>query len=112
VLVREGALLTDSQQMNKNLLLSNDATVNTKPELEIFADDVKCAHGATVGQLDEAALFYLRARGLDDSSAKQLLTRAVAADVLGMMECSAANEYLSATIDERLNTLIRTGGNE
>ena len=66
------AVKTDAQQSNKNLLLSRDAEVDTKPELEIYADDVKCAHGATVGQLDEDALFYLRSRGLDESAARAL----------------------------------------
>ena len=64
-LVRQDAQKTDAKQTNRALLLSDDATINTKPQLEIFADDVKCTHGATVGQLDDEALFYLQARGLD-----------------------------------------------
>ncbi|MEL7024530.1 MAG: Fe-S cluster assembly protein SufD [Pseudomonadota bacterium] len=76
VLVYEGADGTDSVQSNANLLLSDHAEIDTKPELEIYADDVKCAHGATVGQLDPQSLFYLRARGIDEATATQLLTYA------------------------------------
>ena len=76
VVIRPGAQKSDARQSNRNLLLSSDATVNSKPELMIFADDVKCGHGATVGQLDPAALFYLRARGLDEPAARALLTHA------------------------------------
>ena len=74
VIVQEGAIKTNAQQNNANLLLSNDAEIDTKPQLEIFNDDVQCAHGATVGQLDEQALFYLCARGIDQQQAKTLLT--------------------------------------
>jgi Fe-S cluster assembly protein SufD len=74
VFVREGAVLTDAKQLNKNLLLSSDAHVDTKPQLEIYADDVKCSHGATVGQLEEDELFYLRSRGLKPETARSLLT--------------------------------------
>lgn len=104
-IVHKGADGTDAQQSNHNLLLSGDAEIDTKPELEIYADDVKCAHGATVGQLDEAALFYLRSRGLDKNTATQLLTRAFASEVLNMMTIPEAAEYLSAALDERLDTL-------
>jgi Fe-S cluster assembly protein SufD len=82
ILVRPGAQLTDSSQQNRNLLLSDKATVDTKPQLEIFADDVKCAHGATVGQLDEEQLFYLRSRGLPSEAARNLLTYAFGAAVI------------------------------
>lgn len=74
VIVHEGAIKTDAKQSNANLLLSNDAEIDTKPQLEIYNDDVKCAHGATVGQLDDDALFYLRSRGVSDKDAKALLT--------------------------------------
>ncbi|HYC58943.1 MAG TPA: Fe-S cluster assembly protein SufD [Thermoanaerobaculia bacterium] len=80
--VRPGAQLTDSAQQSRNLLLSDKATVDTKPQLEIFADDVKCAHGATVGQLDAEQLFYLRSRGLPDRAARNLLTYAFGASVI------------------------------
>jgi len=82
ILVRPGAQLTDSSQQSRNLLLSDKATVDTKPQLEIFADDVKCAHGATVGQLDAEQLFYLRSRGLPDRAARNLLTYAFGASVI------------------------------
>jgi Fe-S cluster assembly protein SufD len=82
ILVREGAQLTDSAQQSRNLLLSDKATVDTKPQLEIFADDVKCAHGATVGQLDADQLFYLRTRGLPEQAARNLLTYAFGAAVI------------------------------
>jgi Fe-S cluster assembly protein SufD len=81
VLVRPGAQHTNAQQSNPNLLLSDHAQINTKPTLEIQADDVKCAHGATVGRLDEERLFYLRARGIDEKAARQMLTLAFASDV-------------------------------
>jgi len=81
VLVRQDAQKTNARQFNHNLLISNDAQINTKPTLEIAADDVKCAHGSTVGRLDEEALFYLRARGLDERSARQMLTAAFASEI-------------------------------
>jgi Fe-S cluster assembly protein SufD len=82
ILVRPGARRTDSAQQSRNLLLSERAHVDTKPQLEIFADDVKCAHGATVGQLDAEQIFYLRSRGLYESSARDLLTFAFAAEIV------------------------------
>ena len=82
IFVRPGAQLTDSSQQSRNLLLSDKATVDAKPQLEIFADDVKCAHGATVGQLDAEQLFYLRSRGLPDAVARNLLTYAFGASVI------------------------------
>jgi Fe-S cluster assembly protein SufD len=82
IFVRPGAQLTDSSQQSRNLLLSDKATVDTKPQLEIFADDVKCAHGATVGQLDAEQLFYLMSRGLPERAARNLLTYAFGAAVI------------------------------
>jgi Fe-S cluster assembly protein SufD len=82
ILVRPGAQRTDSAQQNRNLLLSQRSHVDTKPQLEIFADDVKCAHGATVGQLDAEQVFYLKSRGLSESSARNLLTFAFAAEIV------------------------------
>ncbi len=82
VLVRKGAQLTDSSQQSRNLLLSDKAHVDTKPQLEIFADDVKCAHGATVGQLDAENLFYLKSRGLPERQARNLLTYAFGAEII------------------------------
>jgi len=81
-MVRSGAQRTDSSQQSRNLLLSPRAQVDTKPQLEIFADDVKCAHGATVGQLDADQLFYLRSRGMSQAAATNLLTFAFAAEVI------------------------------
>jgi Fe-S cluster assembly protein SufD len=85
VIVREDAQKTDSSQTHKNLLLSDSALVDARPQLEIFADDVKCTHGSAVGQLDEAALFYLRSRGLDLESARRLLTEAFVSEVFDAM---------------------------
>jgi Fe-S cluster assembly protein SufD len=85
IVVRPDAQRTDAKQTNRAILLSEDAQVNTKPQLEIFANDVKCTHGAAVGQLDDEAIFYLRSRGLGEVEARQLLIRAFAADVLNRM---------------------------
>ncbi len=82
IIVRKDAQKTNAFQSNRNILLSDEANIFTKPQLEIFADDVKCTHGATVGQLDDEALFYLRTRGLSENSAKSLLLRAFASDIL------------------------------
>ena len=105
-IVHEGADGTDASQSNHNLLLSPDAEIDTKPELEIYADDVKCSHGATVGELDAAALFYLRSRGLDEDTAKQLLTRAFAAGVLQMMTIPAMQDFMAGALDARLDSLV------
>jgi Fe-S cluster assembly protein SufD len=82
ILVQRAAQKTNAYQNDANLLLSPDAEIDTKPELEIFADDVKCSHGATAGELDERALFYLRSRGLDPATARSLLTFAFADEVV------------------------------
>lgn len=94
VVVAEGAIKTDSAQSNANLLLSNRAEVDTKPELEIYNDDVKCAHGATVGQLDRNQLFYLKSRGLSEDEAKQLLTFAFADEILAKMNNRAVRSFI------------------
>ena len=83
------------------LLLSDKARIDTKPQLEIFADDVKCTHGATVGRLDEVALFYMKSRGIGDERARQLLTYAFAADVLEMIELDELREALEAMVLHR-----------
>jgi len=106
VVVFQGADGTDSQQANHNLLLSDRAEIDTKPELEIYADEVKCAHGATVGQLDTAALFYLRARGLDIDQARRILTRAFAAGTLSKLAIAACHDWLAGMIDGRLEKLV------
>ncbi|ATX80938.1 Iron-regulated ABC transporter permease protein SufD [Mariprofundus ferrinatatus] len=94
VVVAEGAIKTDSAQSNANLLLSNRAEIDTKPELEIYNDDVKCAHGATVGQLDKNQLFYLKSRGLSEEEAKQLLTFAFADAILARMGSDSVRRYI------------------
>lgn len=104
VFVRENAHGTDAQQSNKNLLLSNDARVDTKPQLEIFNDDVKCSHGATVGQLEEEELFYLLTRGLPESLARNLLTYGFAEQVINKIAIESIKKDLDAAVLNRLNT--------
>ena len=101
VFVRPIAQKTDGKQTNNTLLLSDTAHVDTKPQLEIFADDVKCTHGATVGQIDQAALFYLKSRGIGNQLARRLLTYAFAADVLETIEVDAIREGLERATLER-----------
>lgn len=102
VFVRRDAQKTSGAQENRNLLLSDDAVVNTKPHLEIDADDVKCSHGATVGQLDPDQLFYLRARGLDAETARSILVYAFAREVIDRIPVDALRERLAATVLARL----------
>ena len=104
VYVHPEAQKTDGKQSNNNLLLSDGARVDTKPQLEIFADDVKCTHGATVGRLDETALFYMRSRGIGPAQAKRLLTYAFAADVLEKIELEPLREALEAQVLERFTS--------
>ena len=85
IIVHKDAQKTDAKQTNRNLLLSDDAQIDTKPQLEIYADDVKCTHGATIGQIEENALFYLRSRGIDEISARRLLLQAFAGECLDRM---------------------------
>lgn len=100
--VHPGADKSDAQQSNKNLLLSPDAEADTKPQLEIFADDVKCSHGATVGQLDEQMLFYLRSRGLGEHQARALLVYGFAHDVVERMGLAAVRAHLEQVLIHRL----------
>jgi Fe-S cluster assembly protein SufD len=102
IIVRPDAQKTDAKQSNNNILLSEDATVNTRPQLEIFADDVKCTHGATVGRIDEDALFYLQTRGLNAEAARNLLTYAFAGEILERIQVPALREKLNATLRDRL----------
>ena len=102
VIVRPGAFKTDASQTNKNLLLSESAQVDTRPRLEIFADDVKCAHGAAVGQLDEAAVFYLRSRGVPHGAARDLLTYAFASEMLGLLRVGALRARAERLVAWRL----------
>ena len=104
IFVYEDAQKTDAKQTNQGLLLSPKATFNTKPQLEIFADDVKCTHGATVGQLREDALFYLRARGVPKAQAEALLVYAFAAEVFEKVTVEDAKEKLEALLFARLGT--------
>ncbi|MFZ5746465.1 MAG: SufB/SufD family protein [Pseudomonadota bacterium] len=104
--VARGAQKTDGEQSLRGLLLQRTATVNLKPELEIFADDVKCAHGATVGELDRQALFYLQSRGLDDARAKALLTRAFVADALDRIGDATVRDAFIADADAWLEEAL------
>ncbi len=103
IFVRPQAQKTNAFQSNRNILMSEDATVNTKPQLEIWADDVKCSHGCTSGQLDEEALFYLQTRGIPYDSAKAMLLYAFALDVLAPVKNEKLKAYLDSLIAERLN---------
>ncbi len=102
IFVRQDAQKTNAFQSNKNILLSDQATVNTKPQLEIWADDVKCSHGCTTGQLDEEALFYLQSRGLGKDNARALLLYAFAIEVLENVKLEPVRKYLEDLISERL----------
>ena len=100
IFVRPDAQKTDAKQTNKTLLLSDDATINSKPQLEIFADDVKCTHGATVGQLDGQQLFYLRARGIGEGQARALLTFAFANDIIRRIKIDPLRRRLEGLLLE------------
>jgi Fe-S cluster assembly protein SufD len=106
VFVRENAHGTDAQQSNKNLLLSNDARVDTKPQLEIFNDDVKCSHGATVGQLEEEELFYLLTRGLPEPLARNLLTYGFAEEIINKIDIDEIKRELDAAVLNRLSAKL------
>jgi Fe-S cluster assembly protein SufD len=106
--VHAGAQKSQARQVSRNLLLSAGAEIDTKPELEIYADDVQCSHGATTGQLDPAALFYLRSRGLDETEARSALTRAFAGAVLSRMDLPAFAEAVHAILDDRLDRLLES----
>ena len=106
VFVRENAHGTDAQQSNKNLLLSNEARVDTKPQLEIFNDDVKCSHGATVGQLEDEELFYLLTRGLPDNLARNLLTYGFAEEIINKIDIDLIKSELDSAVLNRLNAEI------
>ena len=101
IFVRKDAQKTDAKQTNQVLLLSDNATINTKPQLEIFADDVKCTHGATVGQLNPDQIFYLQTRGIPAEQARRLLTFAFANDIVGRIKIAAIREQLEKVLVER-----------
>jgi Fe-S cluster assembly protein SufD len=98
IIVHKGAQKTDAKQTNRNLLLSDDAQIDTKPQLEIYADDVKCTHGATIGQLDDTALFYLRSRGVPEDQARRMLLFAFAHESLGRMKSAVVRAWLEGSI--------------
>ena len=93
---------TDAKQTNKNLLLSNEATADTKPQLEIYADDVKCTHGATIGQLNEESIFYLRTRGIPKSGARRMLIHAFAGEIIERIQCQPVREIIDSHVWDRL----------
>ena len=103
IIVRPDAQKTDAIQRNKNLLLSESAVINTKPQLEIYADDVKCTHGATVGQVDPEAVFYLRSRGIVLEEARRLLTYAFASEMTARMKVESIREHLGTALFTRLS---------
>jgi Fe-S cluster assembly protein SufD len=98
IFVRQDAQKTDAKQTNQVLLLSDDATINTKPQLEIFADDVKCTHGATIGQLDAESLFYLRARGIGEDEARAMLVHAFASDIIDRVHLESLRQSLESVL--------------
>jgi Fe-S cluster assembly protein SufD len=102
IVVHKDAQKTDAKQTNRNLLLSDDAQIDTKPQLEIYADDVKCTHGATIGQIEENALFYLRSRGIDEISARKLLLLAFASECLDRMKPNPARDHVEKLIHGHL----------
>lgn len=102
IIVRKDAQKTDAKQTNRNLLLSDSAQIDTKPQLEIYADDVKCTHGATIGQLDENALYYLRSRGVDEHSARELLMFAFAGECTGRIRSLPVREHVEQLVRQSL----------
>jgi len=112
ILVQPDAQKTDAKQTNKNLLLSDEATIDTKPQLEIYADDVKCTHGATVGQLNEESIFYLRARGIGEETARRMLIHAFAGEIIDRIRFEPARQEMDKIVWDRLeqNPLV-AGGN-
>lgn len=103
VMVRKDAQKTNAFQENNNIILSDEALVNTKPQLEIFADDVKCSHGATIGQLDTEAMFYLRSRGIGNETATAILIHAFASDVVQSIKMEPIKQYLEGILSARFN---------
>lgn len=104
IFVRQEAQKTNAFQSNKNILLTDNATMNTKPQLEIWADDVKCSHGATTGQIDDEQLFYLRARGLSEETARAMLLHAFAADIIEHISIEPLKEHFLNVLSEKLKT--------
>jgi len=107
IIVHKDAQKTDAKQTNRNLLLSDDARIDTKPQLEIHADDVKCTHGATIGQIDEDALFYLRSRGIEESTARKLLLYAFAGECLDRMKEPLVRTFIEGLIRQHLTEMAQ-----
>lgn len=105
ILVRKDAQKTNAFQSNKNILLSDRATINSKPQLEIFADDVKCSHGSTTGQMDNNAIFYLRTRGLNEFQAKAMLNQAFAGEVIDRIKNDSLRTFLNASLSDKQGEL-------
>ena len=105
ILVQQIAQKTDAKQTNKNLLLSDDASADTKPQLEIYADDVKCTHGATIGQLNDESIFYLRSRGIGPDTARQMLIHAFAGEIIERIKCEPVRELMDKLVWDRLELL-------
>ncbi len=103
ILVRKDAQKTDSKQTNKNLVLSDNAVIHTKPELQILADDVRCTHGATIGQLDAESMFYLQSRGIGKNEARALLTHAFAQDIIDRVKVQSVKDDLERFLSEKLH---------
>ncbi|HEY2988689.1 MAG TPA: Fe-S cluster assembly protein SufD [Candidatus Binatia bacterium] len=110
IYVHKAAEKTDARQTNKNLLLSEEAWIDTKPQLEIYNNDVKCSHGSTIGQLDEDALFYLRARGIDAATAIGLLTQGFAADITGRIKNAAVATWVEKLLVQKLKLILMDNG--
>ena len=108
IVVHKKAQKTDAKQTNRNLLLSDDAQIDTKPQLEIYADDVKCTHGATIGQIEDNALFYLRSRGIDEASARRLLLAAFAGECLERMQPGPARNHVERLIQAHFLTIAQS----
>ena len=103
IFVRQDAQKTNAYQSNRNILMSDNATINTKPQLEIFADDVKCSHGTSTGKIDEEALFYLRSRGISANTAKLMMLQAFVAEVSEVLPTWALKEFALNLIEQKLN---------
>jgi Fe-S cluster assembly protein SufD len=109
IMVDQDAQKTDANQANRNLLLSDGAVVNSNPQLEIFADDVRCTHGSTIGRLDEDAIFYLRARGIGADEARRLLVEAFAGEILDRIPIEELRDRLFVAVGERLSRMAESG---
>jgi Fe-S cluster assembly protein SufD len=105
IFVQPQAQKTNAYQSNKNVLLSDTASVNTKPQLEIYADDVKCSHGCTIGKLDEEGLFYLQSRGIPKNVAQSLLLQGFAIDILEQIKLAPIRAYVDSLISKRLELI-------